>query len=297
MMNLQDLSAREKEVVRLLMEGKSNKQIALQLEISESTVEFHLTRIYTKLGVSSRSEAILCLSRLGITPAAQSPNPAVEREGIPSGSFGESTVEKDGGRVKNRRQTMPTSTLAMTIPKNHRPIGKVILPFLAAAGVLLLASVLILPGLLAPKTWSKYERECEYPDAQTVGQTIPRSNASGAGVHGQFGTMNSAPWSAKSGDVSYKNITLPRLGQLYLKIRYSKNSPSAVPILIYLDGEQTPRASFAPKNLGNWNQFAWTDPILLGSVDSGAHSLRFATEGQQYGVADLDKFVLTAGPT
>ena len=85
--------------------------------------------------------------------------------------------------------------------------------------------------------------------------------------------------------------------QLYLKVRFSKNSPSAAPILVYLDDEQNPRASFSPKNLGNWNAFAWTDPIFLGSVEAGVHSLRLATAGQQYGVADLDKFILTAGPS
>jgi DNA-binding CsgD family transcriptional regulator len=56
------LSEKEKQVVDLLMQGKSNKQIALQLGITNRTVEFHLTNIYQKLGVNSRSEAILALS-------------------------------------------------------------------------------------------------------------------------------------------------------------------------------------------------------------------------------------------
>jgi len=53
---------REKEVIGLLLQGKSNKQIALALDISKSTVEFHLKNIYLKLRVSSRTEAILNLS-------------------------------------------------------------------------------------------------------------------------------------------------------------------------------------------------------------------------------------------
>jgi DNA-binding CsgD family transcriptional regulator len=57
------LSAREKEVVELLLQGKSNKQIALVLAISERTVEFHLKNIYIKLGVRSRGEAILKLGK------------------------------------------------------------------------------------------------------------------------------------------------------------------------------------------------------------------------------------------
>jgi LuxR family maltose regulon positive regulatory protein len=59
------LSKREKEVVQLVLQGKSNKQIALALNISVRTVEFHLKNIYAKLQVSSRIELIL---RLGQTP-------------------------------------------------------------------------------------------------------------------------------------------------------------------------------------------------------------------------------------
>ncbi len=56
-------SKREIEVVELLLQGKSNKQIALALGISEHTVEFHLKNIYAKLGVRSRTEAILVLGK------------------------------------------------------------------------------------------------------------------------------------------------------------------------------------------------------------------------------------------
>lgn len=57
------LSKREKEVVELLLQGKSNKQIAFALGIAGSTVEFHLKNVYKKLGVSSRAEAILKLGK------------------------------------------------------------------------------------------------------------------------------------------------------------------------------------------------------------------------------------------
>lgn len=57
------LSTREKEVVRLLLQGKSNKLIALALGISDRTVEFHLKNIYAKQQVSSRVELILQLGK------------------------------------------------------------------------------------------------------------------------------------------------------------------------------------------------------------------------------------------
>jgi DNA-binding CsgD family transcriptional regulator len=55
-------SEREKDVIKLLLQGKSNKQIALDLGISNRTVEFHLGNIYSKLGVTSRTETFLKLS-------------------------------------------------------------------------------------------------------------------------------------------------------------------------------------------------------------------------------------------
>jgi len=55
------LSKREQEVLQLVLQGKSNKQIALSLDIAVRTVEFHLKNIYAKFQVSSRIELILKL--------------------------------------------------------------------------------------------------------------------------------------------------------------------------------------------------------------------------------------------
>jgi DNA-binding NarL/FixJ family response regulator len=59
------LTAREREVLQLVAEGLANKQIALSLGISEHTVKFHLSSLYTKLGVTSRTEAIRAGARRG----------------------------------------------------------------------------------------------------------------------------------------------------------------------------------------------------------------------------------------
>jgi DNA-binding NarL/FixJ family response regulator len=48
------LTAREREVVELVAAGRSNKQVAAELFLSEKTIEHHLSRAYEKLGVSSR---------------------------------------------------------------------------------------------------------------------------------------------------------------------------------------------------------------------------------------------------
>lgn len=52
------LTERESEVLGLLSQGLANKQIAVQLGISEHTVKFHVSSIYTKLGVTNRTEAV-----------------------------------------------------------------------------------------------------------------------------------------------------------------------------------------------------------------------------------------------
>ena len=57
------LSRREKEVLRLLGDGLSNREIAERLFISPKTAEHHVSRIYAKLGVSSRAEAAAYAAR------------------------------------------------------------------------------------------------------------------------------------------------------------------------------------------------------------------------------------------
>ncbi len=59
------LTAREREVLQLAAEGLANKQIALSLNISEHTVKFHLSSLYAKLGVTSRTEAVRAGARRG----------------------------------------------------------------------------------------------------------------------------------------------------------------------------------------------------------------------------------------
>ncbi len=60
------LTGRELDVMTLLARGKSNKEIGANLYISETTVKTHLRRIFTKLNVLSRTEAIAAASRRGL---------------------------------------------------------------------------------------------------------------------------------------------------------------------------------------------------------------------------------------
>src|SRR5574339_444770 len=78
------LSKREKEVLNLVLQGKSNKQIALSLDISVRTVEFHLKNIYAKFQVTSRIELLLKLGH------------AMQIE-----ELGYSTVDRRGEKTEN----------------------------------------------------------------------------------------------------------------------------------------------------------------------------------------------------
>ncbi|MRR29487.1 response regulator transcription factor [bacterium] len=62
---LDPLTARERQVLQLAAEGLANKEIAVQLQISEHTVKYHLSSLYSKLGVSSRTEAVRTGTRQG----------------------------------------------------------------------------------------------------------------------------------------------------------------------------------------------------------------------------------------
>jgi DNA-binding CsgD family transcriptional regulator len=69
--SLAGLTPRELEVLRLLVEGHSNRQIAEELFISGKTASVHVTNILAKLGVHSRLEAAATARRLGVDQPAQ----------------------------------------------------------------------------------------------------------------------------------------------------------------------------------------------------------------------------------
>jgi LuxR family maltose regulon positive regulatory protein len=64
----QPLSEREKEMLRYLAGGVSNKEIAQRLFVSENTIKFHLKNIYSKLCVANRLQAINAARQLGFIP-------------------------------------------------------------------------------------------------------------------------------------------------------------------------------------------------------------------------------------
>lgn len=135
------LSPREKEVADLLMQGKSNKQIAYALGISERTVEFHLKNIFEKMNVNSRVEFIL---KPGKTTGEKSGSPA------------ETTVDLGEQRINNDRQTdtqsPPDQDMGGTVSADkkesvmYQKLATILPPF-----VILVGLALIVGGMISQK--------------------------------------------------------------------------------------------------------------------------------------------------
>jgi len=115
-------SSREKEVVELLLDGKSNKQIALALGVSVSTVEFHLKNVYRKLNVNSRTEAVLQLwESIGGSTGGSTDQ---QRESIVDGTS--VSAENSGKPISKKRISMKKNTYLIGI-------GSLLALFLAIA--------------------------------------------------------------------------------------------------------------------------------------------------------------------
>ena len=67
------LTERQKEVLALMVQGKSNKLICRELGLAEATVKIHVTAILRALKVTSRAQAIVAVNQIGLMPAQVAP--------------------------------------------------------------------------------------------------------------------------------------------------------------------------------------------------------------------------------
>ena len=79
------LSKRESEVVILVVQGLTNKQVADQLCVAEKTVKFHLTNVYKRMKISRRSQIIWTLPMAQFIEHAKDTEPATPQQNNPTG--------------------------------------------------------------------------------------------------------------------------------------------------------------------------------------------------------------------
>ncbi len=143
-----EFSQREQQVIDLLLQGKSNKQISQALHVAGRTVEFHLSNIYVKLGVASRTEAVLKLSETGLRESAGS---------APARTMRKSTVEKDGQAADNGSKSFSLRRLLM---KN----------FLYITGTLVLTTALVVVVTLLATSGGRTDTLPEVTPPDTMNQ-------------------------------------------------------------------------------------------------------------------------------
>jgi two-component system NarL family response regulator len=81
-MSLAELTQREREIVRLIVEGASNKEVASSLNISERTVKGHLSNVFQKLGVSDRLKLVLFVREGKVAGSAPGPQALRRRKTV-----------------------------------------------------------------------------------------------------------------------------------------------------------------------------------------------------------------------
>jgi DNA-binding CsgD family transcriptional regulator len=133
------LSKRENEVLELVLQGKSNKQIALSLDIAVRTVEFHLKNVYAKFQVSSRIELILKLGHAAKIEELGSSTVASQGENADNG--GRSDPQMDWATFKGAVSIIRKELIMKGILKNPSAFLPLAMSFAALATVLIYVAV------------------------------------------------------------------------------------------------------------------------------------------------------------
>jgi DNA-binding CsgD family transcriptional regulator/N-acetylneuraminic acid mutarotase len=116
----ESLSNREIDVLRCMADGSSNKEIAAALFISENTVKVHLRNVYTKLGVSSRTEAAKVAIQQGAIESHIKAEPEVEEVVVEETAVvGQTAVVEEPVIEETTPEPQPQATAIPNPQKSH----------------------------------------------------------------------------------------------------------------------------------------------------------------------------------
>ena len=138
-----DLSEREREILRLVATGASNKDIAQKLVISTNTVKVHLRSIFSKIGAISRTEATLFAIRTGLVPShseSEAIQVAVELDEAGADAIEPPAQVAEVVEASPVLESLPESPLLDLPAKNSRGLPR---GWWAAGGVALAALLVI----------------------------------------------------------------------------------------------------------------------------------------------------------
>ena len=100
-----DLTPQERHVAGLAREGLSNPEIGAQLFLSPRTVEWHLRKVFTKLGIHSRHELLRCAAELRLScPGRSLPLSSARRDDAPCRSSADQGADQGLRRVRGARR-------------------------------------------------------------------------------------------------------------------------------------------------------------------------------------------------
>ena len=101
------LSNREAEVAELVTKGLSNKEVANQLFVTEKTVKFHLTNIYKKMSVKSRSQLIVwCMPHMSFQETDAEVRPVTQVATISNGPANPAGINSAAAQPIRATQTL-----------------------------------------------------------------------------------------------------------------------------------------------------------------------------------------------
>ncbi len=227
MPNENELSEREREILRLVATGASNKEIAQKLVISTNTVKVHLRNIFSKLEVTSRTEATLFAIRIGLVSSPSDP-----------ASQGDSAVQTNDttgeAKISDIRQTIyqvltglfPASPLLRNLTLGVGSLLIVFLTFFAARGI---GNLFPAQAITPPFSTLAASSQSRWTSLGTLPQAV--SNLAAAVYDGQIFTIGGETSLGVTGAVASYDISTQTWSNLA-----SKPTPVADASAVVLGG-------------------------------------------------------------